>query len=408
MTKTVDEYWQLIEDILRRKDRTRSHGEQLRESVADLLATPQGRDSIRDRLNGEGGKFEGRQRFVDEIVRVLESPKAADADMSPGDRLAIQETVVTRTRPKVDSAHWNMLWLLRHEGNINAGKIVLESLTKVAKKGDDLLRSLPNLPAWKQIAPDRIVTLLEAAQQASRDVELTNRIERVLSWARNLGSTKGNRDVDHANDTSLAERAASGSSSGTSAVEQPERAAGQAPQPRSLRVPRNLAQTLPSLLKAIENLFKEQEARHTELQQARNNSTEELERLHADLQAQEGLTRKYMTRVDQLELDLKEHARELAEVCNKMRQVEHQLAEAQQEAESARHRADDYIHEATLARDNAVRSFQASLWDRLRSCLVEVLDESAQNDGLSAEQQFFRHRLQEIRDALSDLGVPPY
>jgi chromosome segregation ATPase len=162
------------------------------------------------------------------------------------------------------------------------------------------------------------------------------------------------------------------------------------------------------LLKAIENLFKQQEERQADLQRGQAAAREELTRIRAELQAQQELTREYSAKADRLEQGLKDRSHELAATRDQVRQLEQQLAEARQEIEAARRRAEDYIHEATLARDNAVLSFQATLWDRLRACLVEVLDEDPHHAGLSPDQVFFRHRLQEIRDALRELGVPPY
>jgi hypothetical protein len=154
MNTSVQEHWQLVEDILRKSERSRPDGQQLQQSVAVLLTTPEGRESVRRRLDGEGGPFDGKHRFIDEICRALEKPGSGLGEMNPRDRLAIQETVVERTRPKVDPAHWNMLWLLHREGHLGVGQKVLDSLAKVTKKSDDLARTLPLLRAWERLAPN--------------------------------------------------------------------------------------------------------------------------------------------------------------------------------------------------------------------------------------------------------------
>jgi len=423
MTRTVQEHWQVIEEMLRKKDRSRSHAEQLRGGVAGLLTTLEGRESILRRLNGEGGKFEGRQRFVDEVFRVLENPEPAIAELGPRDRLAIQEAVVKQTRPAVDSAHWNMLWLLHREGCMNAGQMVLESLGKVAKRRDDLLRTLPRLQAWERVTPDRIVSLLETAKQASRDVELTDRIERVLSWARGLRSMGEKREARNhlpvpespigrsANlvvEKSSVGPVESAAAPDTSSVGEQSQVPKVVSRPELPPGPEDAVQTLPMLFKAIENLFKRQDEKRAELQREQTAAREELARIRADLQVQQELTHEHSAKAERLEQVLNDRSRELAAARDQVRQLEQQLAEARQEIEAARRRAEDYIHEATLAHDNAVRSFQASLWDRLRACLVEVLDEDPHHTDLSPDQVFFRHRLQEIRDALRELGVPPY
>jgi chromosome segregation ATPase len=135
---------------------------------------------------------------------------------------------------------------------------------------------------------------------------------------------------------------------------------------------------------------------------------DELARLRGELDAQKELAGEYLRKVGSVEQALNERDNELVEARGATARLEHQLAETTGEVEAARRRADDYIHEATLVRDNAVHSFQTRLWDRLRACLVEVLDEDTPHDGLSPDQVFFRHRMQEIRDALRELGVPPY
>ena len=62
---TNDEHWQQIEDLLKvdRKRRTKRHGEDLRARLAGLLATAEGRESIRGRFSRESG-FAGKEWFL--------------------------------------------------------------------------------------------------------------------------------------------------------------------------------------------------------------------------------------------------------------------------------------------------------------------------------------------------------
>lgn len=130
-------------------------------------------------------------------------------------------------------------------------------------------------------------------------------------------------------------------------------------------------------------------------------------RLREQLQDQKELTGDYVRKVGGLEQALNDRDNELAKASCEVRRLEHQFAETGEEVKAARRRAEDYIHEATLARDNAVCRFQATLWQRLRAYLIEILDGPTEQAGLTPDQIFFRHRLQEIRETLRELGVPP-
>lgn len=77
-------------------------------------------------------------------------------------------------------------------------------------------------------------------------------------------------------------------------------------------------------------------------------------------------------------------------------------SEMREEIRRTNVRAMDYIHEAQLACDAAVATFQSLLAQRMRPWLIELEDGTL---GLTAEQRFFRLRLEEIRNTLRDLGV---
>lgn len=420
MTRTIEEHWQLIDDVLRKRERSRAHGGQLQESVAGLLASAEGRESIRRRLAGKGVAFEGKYKFANEVFRALENGGAALTEMSANDRLKVQEAIIEHTRPRVDQAHWNMLWLLQREGHLRAGQMVLESLAKVSKRGDDFRRTLPALQAWQRFPPDRIVSLLDAAKRACKNAELSSRIESVLPWAANLRS-KENESDPRSHRATVGASCDSGTVSGAeicphepleSATALAATVGGDgatAPVASKTAPPwpsESPEQTLADLCKGIQDLFKREQQNSSKLRQEQSELRDELARVHADLRIQSELTGDYVDRVRSLEQAQSESACELSAVRRDLKQLEQELAAARQERELARRRADDYIHDATLARDSAVRGFQANLWDRLRPCLVEVIDDVPQA-GLSPDQMFFRHRLQEIRDMLRELGVPP-
>jgi hypothetical protein len=145
----IEEHWRLVDEVLGKKDRSRAQAERLQQTVAELLGTADGRASITARLAGKA-TFKGKYRFANEVVKAFETEIPQVAGLSANDRLSLQEVIIENTRPGMDQAHWNMLWLVERDGHAGAGKMVLASLAKVSKKRDDLARTLPGLDAWQR------------------------------------------------------------------------------------------------------------------------------------------------------------------------------------------------------------------------------------------------------------------
>ena len=368
----IHERWELIGEILRKKSLSQVDASRLRDSIVELLATAEGRASIRTRMNGKADALPRRQRFFDEVFRALDDPAPPLAEMSALDRVEMQVSVVEWTKPKSDQAHWNMLWLLQRDRYPRAGQMVLNAVAKVTRKRDDLARTLPQLPAWAGIPRDRLAPLLEAASGVCRDFELAHRLDRVLSWAKAAHST----------------------------------GMGIPAQSPDGNLPTE-GRALPVLLGEIERLFQRLRGDQESLRQERDEAEATVDELRGKLQIQTGLTETYLAKINALEKTLSERARELVVARDEARCMKEQLAETQRDLEATRRRAEDYIHEATLARDGAVRGFQASVWARLRPYLVEVIDSPPEPTALNEDQLFFRHRLEEIRDTLRACKVPP-
>lgn len=418
MTRSVEQNWNDIGEILRKKELRQTQVEQLREYIADLLATPEGRQSIQKRLDGEGGSFTGRGRFVDEVARALADSVAAVADLTLRDRVAFQEFVWERTKPATDRAHWDLLWLLHREGRIGVGKMVLDSVAKITKKSDSLVHVLPANQAWKRLAPERIVTLLEVAKQASRDIESSNRLDGILSWARQLQRNKVPNEATLSSPTTSLDSPAAWK--GEDGQEAPH-SSGDRLDSQQLREPtvsqtnvdpvlssrKKSAPTLTDLLAMIEGLFRRVEEEQTTLRQEREAAREALTNATDELKAQQELIRDYLRNQQALESSRNQQKQELDAMRDNVRRLEQLLTESRQQVEAVSRRADDYIHDATIARDNALLSFQAGLWNSLKAHFVEILDEPAETGVLNPDQKMFRMRLMEIRHALRSQGVPP-
>jgi hypothetical protein len=171
-----------------------------------------------------------------------------------------------------------------------------------------------------------------------------------------------------------------------------------------------------------ELFFRRQAERVRQLEQDANAGRAEVARMHHELaasQEQVGTLQGSLQRETDIAQELRhekvrlegylaDRERDLASARGEVQKVTHQLADARQEIEATRRRADDYIHQAERERDSAVRTFQAKLWDTMQYYLIEVLEDAPDESSLSADQQFFRQRLREIKDVLRDAGVQPF
>ena len=162
---TIEESWQEITELVRKKDRKQSQAERLHESVVALLATSEGRDCIGNGL--EQKKFDGRKRFIEEVVRALDGRPAALSSLTPRERSDLALSLLAKTK-RTQQCHWDILWLLLRDEWNGQGSLVIDSLTKGVSKKDNLAIALWSLSAWKGLAKERAVALLEAAKGAAR------------------------------------------------------------------------------------------------------------------------------------------------------------------------------------------------------------------------------------------------
>jgi phage shock protein A len=434
---TFEERWQEIDALVRRKERLQSHGERLQESVVALLATPEGRESIRTRLEHSG--FGGRERFIEEVVRAFDRRPASLSSLTPRDRSDFVMLALGKTK-RNQQCHWDLLWLLLRDGCNGVGSMVIDSLTKGVPKKEDLALALWSLPSWKAVARDRTAALLEAARAATGgNFDLRSRIDRALDWAK--GSQQGSvriatadrpspvddpsrraeeiqiRAADATPAPAAVAREAAGSIATSTKPEPPERRRNQ-----EVSEAYQLSSVLVAIKGAVEGLYHRLAEQVKRLEDECDNhrlktaaAREEVIRLEAELRSlkeeiakEQDHCQELLTERTRLQERQSEHDRELARVRQEGRQLHEDLTQAKQEIEAIRRRADDWIHEANLARDSAERSLQSRLWERLRPSLLEVLDDHVEHPNLNPDQEIFHHRLGEIRDALRELGVQPH
>jgi DNA repair exonuclease SbcCD ATPase subunit len=455
---TNDEHWQQIEDLLKveKKRRTKRHGEELRAHVAALLAAANGRESIRSRFSSKSG-FSGKEWFVRELLRTVEQMQEKFSEIPVRERSDLLREILRQSRPKVDQPHWDTLWLLHREGQVGIGQEVVNSLDKVAPKKDDLVRTLSGLQAWQSFPSERAAALLEAAKKSATSADAAARIDQALQWvsSRLCGVTVKPTDGELVQTASplaipfsTVDQTASARDGGLATCSAGETVASRPVQrqvdidsPKIEKIgqqpagsPTPIKETpapveamdVPSCVaqvsRLVESLFRRQAERVIELEQEatatrfevaglRDQLTiaqEKLESLQGSLQRETDIAQELRHEKVRLEGYLADRERDLAAVRSEVQKVTHQLAEMRQEIEATRRRADDYVHYAERERDSAVRTFQASLWETLQNYLIEILQGPTEESSLSADQQFFRQRLREIKDALRDAGVPPF
>ncbi len=257
------------------------------------------------------------------------------------------------------------------------------------------------MPWWDEFPRDRAAVLLETALRSGTDSETAGRIEQALEWV---------------------QRSRAG---GAGAPSRPEDTAADAfPRPPP-RVQEDQVQTpaapaedadLSSCLAAMTQCLTGLHLRHVETRrQMERELAAERERhrleegaLREQLRLAEEVSQDRLHRVMSLEEDLARRGRELAEAHEAVGQLRQQAAQHRNELEAVERRTADYVHQANLEKENALRTFQAELWNRLHLCLVEVLNGETEPANLTPDQAFFLRRLREIKEALHEHHVPPY
>jgi hypothetical protein len=455
---TNDEHWQQIEDLLKveKKRRTKRHGEELRAHVAALLATADGRESIRGRFSSESG-FSGKEWFVRELLRTVEQMQEKFAEIPARERSDLLREILRQSRPKVDQPHWDTLWLLHREEQVDIGQEVVNSLDKVAAKRDDLVRALSTLQSWQHFPPERAVVLLQAAKQSAASANDRARIEQALQWissrvsivtAKPSDGQPAQAEMPPAAPLVTASQTVPGGEGGLSAgpevrirearpevreegggspkVEKKGRQPAVSPPPAkgtptTVEMP-DVSSCVAQIGWLIESLFRRQVEHVKHLEHEATAARAEIARLHdqlgvtqeqfenlqGSLQRETEIAQELRHEKVRLEGYLADRERELASVRGEVQKITHQLGETRQEIEATRRRTEDYVHQAERERDSAVRTFQAKLWESLQYYLIEVLEDSPEEASLSADQQFFRQRLREIMNALRDEGIPPF
>ncbi len=102
---------------------------------------------------------------------------------------------------------------------------------------------------------------------------------------------------------------------------------------------------------------------------------------------------------DGLETLLREKEEELA-------RTREELARTRDEVTAEEQRARDYIHQAQLHEETAIRTFQSKLWEELQRYFSD-LDTGWREKGLNADQFAHYNTLERIRNSLRQLGIPP-
>ena len=68
--------------------------------------------------------------------------------------------------------------------------------------------------------------------------------------------------------------------------------------------------------------------------------------------------------------------------------------------------ARDYIHQANLQMETALRTFQSQVWEEMQR-YFSPLERGWQDKGLNDDQERHFRTLERIRNSLRELGVPP-
>jgi hypothetical protein len=319
---SIEERWQEIADLVRKKDRKQSQAERLHECVVGLLATPEGRMCIGKGL--EQKKFEGRERFIEEVVRALDSRPAALAALTPRERSGMAIALLEKTE-RNQQCHWDILWLLLRDEWNGVGSLVIDSLTKGVPKKDDLATALWSLPAWKGLARERTVALLEAARQAARDFDLRGRIERALDWA------KGSQPAPVAEPAQRVEEKPTASPEVAPAPTPTKPEPSEAPRRHDVIKAADLSSVLATINGAVEKFYRRLAEQVKRLEDEVGRLEEERRSLKEELGKQQDYGRELLAERTRLEERQSEHDRETATARQEARRLQEELTHAPKE-----------------------------------------------------------------------------
>lgn len=467
----VEEIWQQLDRLLEidKNDRTQPQAEELYACIELLVTSTDGRRSIVKRLTS-GAPFPGLERFLSDLGRALDGFHPDESDPSTSEVRELLRLAIFRSNNGF-AGHWQLLWLLINTRDPDAVKLTIASLTKKQKKPRDLVATLANLDSWKKTRADRGLAILEAARGKETTPEFSDSLERAINWQRSrigqsavlsphpprstegiatanptLGSTAStvsvNNETESVIPTSSVDLRHDASTTETPVVDAVQFANEAAVRPKRNRVskpvadddtdavtsPRELASRDPLEIciaeasRLVASCFRKyaeqtnavakdaEQDRHQIglLRDQYNQLSNDLEAAREQLRREAERSQEIRQRSDRLERDIAQREGELAIARTEMQKLTEQVTAARQDVQRAHDRAEDDIHHIRLERDHALRTFQSELWDRIKLCLAEVLTETATGTSPSAEQEFFRRRLREIRDTLKEMNIPPY
>ena len=468
-----DNLWQQLDRLLSvdKNARTRTEADEITLHLKTLVASPEGRSSIVQRLQLKG-PFPGKERFLRELARGLDEFRPNETDSAAKERRELLRLGVSKSSGRKIEGHWDLLWLLVDSDDPDSAEIALISLMKVLpKKQSDLRDSLASLDSWQQTRPDRGVAILEAVQSKTIPPDFVERLERALTWQKGRVHQRavGESDHTHSKETVAAPNS-SVTKSASAVIADPvderavrptsiptEKAPIVAEKPATLILPVNekevsggdvipaareavvkksrtatprnedatrdpLEACISEVNSVITSCFRKYADRAnaategvaqtlqdvTLLSGQCNQLSEELSSVRGELQQEIEISRESRKRVTQLEHELSLREDEMRATRNEVSKLMEAVASARQEVQQVHDRADDDIHQIKLERDHAIRTFQSELWERLKLCLAEVLNEGDVNTSLTSDDHFFRRRLREIRAVLQEMQVPPY
>lgn len=423
---TVEEHWQAVEAVLNASRETpRSDERELGGHVDMLMAVPEGRERLLQKLGS--GKFKKRALLVREVARVCLTPTGTAAEQPPSERGRLAKLVLDKTFPSED-AHWQLLSYLCQTGHIQAGPKVEETLKKCGRAKDELSVVLRECP-WVNLPRDQGIAVLEAAKNKTRNTELRERIEKaiaVLDTKRSVptltaaGSGKTSTTASTVSPPPTSGSLQPGTQLASPSISPVKQAAGD-DQTSAGTAPSLLDRCLGDVTRLLSDYFQQQDKRlrasevalsqqrdeFEAIRTANREQLEELAKLRQQLQESRELSERQVSQVLDLEASVARLTDELNVSRLRCEELAREANAARHEARDMERRTSDYVHQADLEKDTAVRTFQARLWTQLRMCLAEVLEGDVSFDNLQPEQVLILRRLQEIKDVLRENGVAP-
>lgn len=186
--ETVEELWDDAKILL---GKSSVPTDRLRETLAKLVSTPQGRARLLRGIDSDQ-KLTGKFTLLRHLARVMDPSAEPSASLGQKERSVLleQATRASRSQWKSDATYWVFLWLRLRNGQASVAADAatdLKTLNDGCRTPQDLAKRLATLQGWGSVPSDRWVELIDKARAAELSDEFRPRLRQLVELLKDGG-----------------------------------------------------------------------------------------------------------------------------------------------------------------------------------------------------------------------------